>query len=66
MRVETPWVKAQDIHRSVEGRPVWQYCERDDTLIITTVPKGFSRDSAHCEGIWWMEIIRPPIPAAVM
>ncbi len=66
MIVVTEWVKAQDSQKSLAGCLAWQYCERDDTLIIVTVPKTFSRESYHCDGIWWMEIIRPPIPAAVM
>lgn len=65
--VKVEWVRAEDAHKNLEGRQAWQYCERDDTLIIVTVPKNFSRVPHHCLGIWWMEIVRPapPIEALV-
>ncbi len=66
--MEIKWVRAEDAHKNLEGNRAWQYSERDDTMIIVTVPKGYSREPRHCKGIWFMEITQPapPIEALIV
>lgn len=60
------WMPAHKAPPEWEGKLCWQWIRWDKSLKgemrLERLPTGFSRNPAHCRGIWVMPPIEPPAP----
>jgi hypothetical protein len=62
------WTRAEDIPEHWEGTTAWRYNESDPSPrpYVSVVPAGYSRDTRHCGGVWFMPIRVPEPPTTLL